>query len=331
MSRLRIKDVAALAGVSPATISIVLNGKPGVSDTTRKKVQAVIDELDYAPNPNPKRLRLNKTFQFVLLHDYTQYIDDSFYVDLNHRLLMECSKVNYNLVHTSKCAEDGSLMLPDTIRSRDVDGIIATSILPEKICDAIAELKIPMVFVDCYRPSNQFGCVVADYRQIGANAICNLISRGYRDIGYFGDYKTTEYSALLDGYRDAMAQANLLTRKEWILTEVRGEQDVDACICNLLEQEKWPTVIFCCADIYAVNVIKSLKRHGIRIPEDISIMGVDDINLARYIDPALTTVHVNREEMGQVAVRQLLAMIDGASPEEHFITNNYIVERKSVR
>lgn len=331
MSGRSIKEVAALAGFSPATVSIVLNGKPGVSEATRKKVQAVIDELDYAPNPNPRRLRLNKTFHFVLLHDYTQYIDDSFYVDLNHRLLIECSKANYDLVHTSKWAEDGSLMLPDTIRARDVDGIIATSALPKNICDSIAELKIPMVFVDCYRPSEQFGCVVPDYRQIGASAVQSLLSRGHRDIAYFGDYKTVEYSALLDGYLDAMALAGIEPRKEWIMTECRGEQDVDACIGTLREQAQQPTAIFCCADIYAINVIRSLKKRGVPVPGNVSVISVDDIKLARYMDPALTTVHVNREEMGRMAVQQLLAMLDGAAPVEYYVTNNYLVERESVQ
>lgn len=331
MARFSIKEVANMAGVSPSAVSIVLNGKKGVSAETRQKVQAVIDKLQYTPNPNPKRLLYKKTFNIALIVNDILPIDDSFYLELSKIIQHECESRDYNLIYTSLRTVNGVKRLPNAVLGFDVDGIICTCDITRKMNNDLGQLGIPIIFAD-FKPSDtELKYVIADYRATAIMAVEYLIGIGHRNIAYFADCGTGLFSDLtFDGYSTAMKAAGLPIDPAWLVTDFSDEETMLLSIKKLLEYEKRPTAFYCCADIHAINAMRCLKKCNIKVPDDISVIGVDDIKLSRYVDPALTTIHINREEMGRVAVTLLLELING-NQVDNYMVNNTLVVRESTK
>jgi len=334
VSKYSIKEVANMAGVSPSAVSIVLNGKKGVSDETRQKVQAIIDKLQYTPNPNPKRLRCKKTFNIALVVNDVHLlpIDDSFYLELNKIIQYECESRDYNLIYTSLRTVNGIKCLPNIILACDVDGIICTCDISQKLYTEVERLGIPIIYAD-YKPADlEMRYVIADYSSTAYTAVKYLIDIGHKDIAYFSDDGAMMLNNLAyKGYSDAMKDAGLQIDHSWVITDFSEEDSLLLCVKKMLEYKKRPTAIFCSADIHAINAMRCLKKCNVKVPDNISVIGVDDIKLSRYVEPALTTVHINREDMGKVSVALLMELIDGRQVDNYIVNNNKVVVRDSTR
>ncbi len=319
-----------MAGVSPSAVSIVLNGKKGVSAETRQKVQAVIDKLQYTPNPNPKRLLYKKTFNIALIVSDVLPIDDSFYLELSKIIQHECEARDYNLIYTSLRTVNGVKRLPNAVLASDVDGIICTCGITGKMGNDLEQLGIPIIFAD-FKPSDaELKYVIADYRSTAIMAVEYLIRIGHRHIAYFADSGAGMLNDLpFDGYSSAMKAAGLPIDPAWLVTDFSDEESMLQSIKRLLGYKKRPTAFYCCADIHAINAMRCLKKCNVNVPEDISVMGVDDIKLSRYVEPALTTIHINREEMGRVAVTLLLELINGNQVDSYMVKNTLVVREST--
>ncbi len=319
-----------MAGVSPSAVSIVLNGKKGVSAETRQKVQAVIDKLQYTPNPNPKRLLYKKTFNIALIVSDVLPIDDSFYLELSKIIQHECEARDYNLIYTSLRTVNGVKRLPNAVLASDVDGIICTCGITGKMGNDLEQLGIPIIFAD-FKPSDaELKYVIADYRATAIMAVEYLIRIGHRHIAYFADSGAGMLNDLpFDGYSSAMKAAGLPIDPAWLVTDFSDEESMLQSIKRLLDYKKRPTAFYCCADIHAINAMRCLKKCNVNVPEDISVMGVDDIKLSRYVEPALTTIHINREEMGRVAVTLLLELINGNQVDSYMVKNTLVVREST--
>ena len=154
MPKMTIKTIAELAGVSPSAVSIVLNNRPGVSEGTRKKVQAIIRENNYVPNPNSRRLLFNRSDNItVLLDKEHQDLSNQFYVELTNELIPECDRVGCNLVYSFyQLTESGDVLFPKILEHRDTCGVIFLGAPPAQVLQKIRRFEIPFVIYGAYAP-----------------------------------------------------------------------------------------------------------------------------------------------------------------------------------
>jgi len=333
MPKLTIKEIAKIAGVSPSAVSIVLNNRTGVSDQTRQKILDIIERLQYTPNPNSRRLLFNKTNNIaVLFRKNTSPLEHFFYSDLNRVILHECESLGYNLIFTSVAIEDNNVLLPNVIKSYDVDGIIFYGDVDPLILSSIRRYDIPFVVVDNHLPAHDIICVSADYMEAAYTATNYLISLGHKEIGYIGTSSQAHFNAqTFSGFKKAVEENEIVLPINWIQIDANDESSAYDCMKNILNYNKLPTAVFCSADIYAIGAMRCIKDHGLRIPDDISVIGIDDIILSQYTDPPLTTVKIDKVEMGKLAIDLLVKKIEKSEATSTKVSSNSIIERSTTK
>lgn len=338
MERVTIKEVAKMAGVSPAAVSLAMNGKPGISEETRSRILKIVKQMEFTPNQSSRRLLFNRTGNIAVLMDRnSSLLDQSFYSELNNHILRECERRQYNVIYCiATMDENSAVVLPNVIRSRDVDGIIVMGYLDPRIVQKTRSCGCPVVIVDNYMPEPDICNVVFDYYQAAVMAMEYLVSNGHTAIGYVG----SDIGGLLKyfsqqtftGYRDVMEKYNLSVPAAWIQLGVTDEHTAHDEMDKMLKSNALPTAVFCSGDIYAIGVVRSIREHGLRVPEDVSVIGIDDILLSQYIEPALTTIRVDRKSLAEIAVSELVNGIEYGTKNGRIICDTgTLIERKSVR
>lgn len=333
MPKLTITEIAKLANVSPAAVSIVLNNKKGVSDETRKKISEIVEKLQYTPNPNSRRLLFNKTNNIaVLFKRNISPLEHIFHSELNRVILHECESLGYNLLFTSAAIENDKVILPNVIKSYDVDGIIFYGDVDILILNSIKKFNIPYITVDSHIISPDILSVYADYSQAAYTATCYLISQGHIDIAFIGNSLLAQYNAqIFTGFKRAIEEARISIPMNWIQFDANDEATSFNSMESILLYGKHPTAVFCSADIYAIGAMKAIKAHNLKIPDNISIIGIDDIILSQYIEPSLTTVKIDKEEMGRIAIDILIKKIEKINVRSQSVSSNNLIIRSSVK
>ncbi|MGE5557217.1 MAG: LacI family DNA-binding transcriptional regulator [Bacillota bacterium] len=333
MSKSTIKEIAKLAGVSPSAVSIVLNNKPGVSEETRKKVAEIVEKLQYTPNPSSRRLLFNRTGNIaVLFAKEASPLEHFFYAELNQVILHECEARNYNLVFASFTAKNGRVIFPSVIKAYDADGVIFYGDMDPLVLNEVKKFEMPFILVDNHLVTGDVFCVYTDYQEAAYLAACHLIQSGHSRIAYLGSNSPPAFGAqTFAGFKKAMEGYKLFLPLNWVETEANDEASAYRLMDKVLAQVDKPTAVFCAADIYAISAMKCIKAHSLRVPEDISVIGIDDIMLAGYVEPALTTVRINKAEMGKIAVDLLTKRIDKTPVTNAAVPVGDIIVRDSVR
>ncbi|WP_372634084.1 LacI family DNA-binding transcriptional regulator [Cohnella sp.] len=335
MPKLTIKEIAKLAGVSPAAVSIVLNNKKGVSDETREKVSKLIAQLQYSPNPNSRRLLFNKTYNIaVLANKDSSPLENIFYSELNRIVVEECNRYQYNLIFTSVAVENGEVLFPKVIKSYDVDGVIFYGDPDAEIMTGLNKFEIPYIVIDTHLSNSATLCVYADYFEAAYSAVSYLIQLGHSRIAHIGNRLLTNYSfQTFNGFKKAIEEREFEMPIHWIQLDAHDEHTAEACMKLILSSNTKPSAVFCSSDIFAIGAIRCIKEHGLSVPEDISVIGIDDIILSKYIEPPLTTVRIDREEMAKIAVRMLMEKMnnESANIDNHMLASNQIIVRSSTR
>lgn len=339
MARVTIKEVAVMAGVSPTAVSLAMNGKPGISEKTRERIIQVVEQMDYTPNENSRRLLSQRTGNIALLMDKdSSLLDQSFYAELNIDLLNECEQRQYNVIYCIARVEDNSsVTLPNVIKARDVDGIIIMGYLDPRIVRKIHSYNIPFVIVDNYMPETGVCNVVFDYFEAAVSGVEYLISCGHRKIGYIGHdiggsmLKYFSHQTFM-GFKTVLEKYDLSIPAAWMQMGALDEQTAGQEMDKLLKSDPLPTAVLCSGDVYAIGAMRSIKANGLRVPEDISIIGIDDILLSRYVEPSLTTIHVDRKALASMAVSLLVDRIEcGVVKELVICPDHLLIERNSVK
>lgn len=321
-----IQQVARRAGVGVGTVSRVLNDSPNVSGATRDRVRRAIADLDYRPSHVARSLSLGRTQMVGVLVPF-----------VTHRSAMErirgmidrLSAEPYDLVlfDVESPARRDELFASITDRSR-LDGVVIVSIPPtDAEVGRFARAGMPVVLVDTRHP--RLPHVVVDDVGGGALATTHLLELGHRRIGYIGDRPDEHFgfrAALdrLEGYRAAMRDARLPT--DGLIRQIAfDEQAARTTAIDLLSADDPPTAIFATADSLALGVLDAAEHLRLRVPDDVSIVGYDDVDIARYA--RLTTVNQPLEETGRRGVEQLLRMLDGrdVGPTSHGLDVELVV------
>lgn len=333
MAKMTIKEVARLADVSISAVSFVINNKKGVSQETREKVQRIVEQVGYTPNPNSRRLIFNKTNNIVVLFKRNiSPLEHYFYSEINNVILHECETRGYNLIFASMDIRNNTVEFPNIIKSYDADGILFYGDVDPLILNGLAKYDIPTIVIDSHTPDARILSVTADYAVAAFTAVHYLIELGHRNIAYIGNSFLTDFSAqTFSGYKKAIEEKRLATNMQWIQLDSRDEQSAYQCMKNIFASPSLPTAVFCSADIYAIGAVRYIKEAGLKVPDDISVVSIDDIILSRYTDPKLTTIRIDKIEMGHIAMDLLIKEIQGEPVKSVVIKPDVLIIRNSTK
>ncbi|MED0686430.1 LacI family DNA-binding transcriptional regulator [Anoxybacillus ayderensis] len=308
-----IYDIAKKAGVSITTVSKVLNNYPDISDKTRKKILRTIEEIGYHPNSHARALMTKKywTIGVVFIEALGVGIKHPFFSAVIESFRKKVGELGYDLLLLSPHAENGRKNYLDRLLSRGVDGIIVVS--PQQFSKEIEELidhDIPSVFIDI---NSKNVSVVSSDNYYGSQLVIDyLYSLGHRKIAHIaGASETFAGSERLKGFLDAVKKYSLEIPKSYIVDG--GYFDVtggEIAMNKLLALPERPTAVYVAGDMMALGAIQSIKKHGLSIPKNISVVGFDDIQLASLSDPKLTTIRQNTELIGMQAANILVEQIN---------------------
>lgn len=326
-----INDVASRAGVSRQTVSRVINDKPEVSPSTRARVQSVIDELGYQPHAVARSLVTGRTYTLGCISpnliDYT-------FACIIEGAQAEARRQGYLVLTGSAPEVDDVEHLVDEMLRRQVDGLLVLNPHMDgrhRFFPPLAEEGLAVAYLKNTLKGNKISSVCCDNRQGGYQATRYLIELGHRSIAtVLGPDNEECTHDRLDGYRRALSEADLAVDPELVVSgDWTATSGFDA-VEQLLAAGEPPTAIFAQNDRMAVGAIRALREAGLEVPEKVSVIGFDDIPLASYFDPPLSTVRQPMEESGKLAARMLIKTVqDSSRPPEQVFTESRLIKRRS--
>ena len=328
-----IRDVAAAAGVSVATVSRVLNGETRVQPETEARVRAAIAELHYSPNLLGRNLRQGSTKKILVL---LNTISNQFYARVV-RGIEECARregysVMIGMTHGNAGEEEDYLRL---LRTKLVDGAIMLT--TERDGPSLERELAGLPVVQACEPRGGFRTpsVSIDNKRAAVEAVRYLAARGHRKIAFFGAAGVYGSSVKREeGYRRALAELGLPIREDWICNEGFSVNAGRRSAARLLERgrDDLPTAVFCISDAAAAGAIRTLTEAGLAVPGDVSVMGFDNTQLSEVFLPSITTTKQPQYDIGFRAMELLLGRIHGgpAASAETVVLPHEIIERDSV-
>ncbi|MEU4240209.1 LacI family DNA-binding transcriptional regulator [Actinoplanes sp. NPDC026619] len=316
MRETTLRDVAELAGVSPRTVSNVVNGYAKVTDSTRAKVEAAIAELGYRPNVLARNLATGRSGQIVVV---VPYLDTPYFAELLQAVIPAARKVGYNVLvdQTDGDRQHEGELIGRGSRRFLFDGMILSPLGLAQEDLAARDPDLPLVVLGERTSGGSFDHVGIDDVAASTEAVAHLISIGRRRIAAIGDqpYPTGEAAQLRTrGFRAAHAAAGLPVDESLIVGTARFNRiDGASAMQSLLDRSDPPDAVFCYSDLVASGAIHTAIGRGLRVPEDIAIIGYDDIEDGRYSQPTISTISPDKKAIAQLAVDRLVLRI--AAPE----------------
>ncbi len=305
--------VAEACGVSPSTVSRILNGTAVVSAEKREAVDRAIAELGFVPNPIARGLAGGRTLSIGVV---TQAIDSPFYGLALRGIEMELSAAGYSPLFVSGHwnAEEEQRCI-DVLRSRRVDGII---ILTGRLSDAALRSlakTMPVVVTGRHLTAPNLYSLDFDNYEGARLATHHLLALGHRDIAFIsGDLMHPDANERLRGYRAALKAAGVPHKASLVLPGKYQEESGLLAVEQLIDSRQPFTAIFAANDQMAFGAALGLYRRGLRVPDDVSLVGLDDLAGAAHAIPPLTTVHQAADELGRLAAVSLLELLAGKTP-----------------
>ncbi|QFG00482.1 LacI family transcriptional regulator [Psychrobacillus glaciei] len=319
-----IKDIARAAGVSITTVSRGLNGYSDVSEKTREKIVRIAKELNYSPNTLARSLVMNKSKTFGLLVSGLNQSSakDNITFDMLAGINKFVGECGYDIILLSTdSTKQREKTYTQLCRERRVDGVIIQGIrTDDPYLREVVESDIPCVLIDIPLTSPTVGYVTTDNIFGAKKAVKHLIQMGHKKIGFINGHDFAFVSQQrLTGYEEALKEANIAIKTEWIGNGEFSEEVAEKVALKLLEAHQEITAIFCASDLMALGVIQAARKLGIDVPNELSIIGFDDIMLASYVTPSLSSIAQNTFQMGYEAGRLLLSIFENEA-ESHVVS-----------
>ncbi|PLT28602.1 LacI family DNA-binding transcriptional regulator [Peribacillus deserti] len=315
-----IKDIARVTGVSVTTVSRALNGYSDVNEKTRQKIIRVSKEMNYSPNTHARSLVMNKSKTIGLLVSglVKSSVKDNFTLQILAGINQFTADSDYDLVlFSTTSTKQREKTYSQLCKERRVDGVIIQGIrTDDPYLLEVVESNIPCVLIDIPINSNTVGYITTDNVEGAKKAVNHLIGLGHKKIAMMNGHEFAFVSKnRLEGFKEALVEADLPIHNEWIVNGEFSEEAAEEKALELLTEHPDITAIFCASDLMALGVMKAAKRLAIDVPNGLSVIGYDDILLASYVTPALTTISQNIYEMGYGAAKQLVHTLEeGAEP-----------------
>lgn len=311
--------VAQLAGVSAATVSRVLTGSKPVSADTRRRVEDAIERLGYRANAFGRSLSTGESrLLLVLVPDFS----NPYYAEIVSGAAAVARHSGYTLLpvdlEESWSIEGGSL---ETVYSSLTDGVINMVPITNERAMVNSARRKPWINCSEFLPESDVPYVSIDHRQAACDAVQYLINRGHSRIGLINSDERFLYARQRrEGYELALRRADIELRSDLIrMTGSTSYQRGSEAAAALMATAKPPTAVFAVSDMLAIGAIKAFRRAHMRVPDDIAVVGFDDIPIAEVFEPALTTIAQPMQALGRVAVELLLKRLGGAMPESQIL------------
>ena len=323
-----INDVAKKAGVSTATVSRIINGQSGYTEKTREKVLEIIQEMGYKPNAIARGLVNKRTNTIgVLLPSLSSRLSSALLKGIEN----SAHQLDYSVI-ICDTESDGKRTIEylDVLSEKQIDGIIITSEwLKDLYEEAIVKMKIPVVLVLTASSHLQIPYIKVDDYQASYQATEYLVGKGHKEIGMISGSKTDKLAGLprIEGYKQALTDNSLTISENRIAYGDFAYRSGMRCMEELMKKAPEITAVFAASDEMAVGALSCAYKKGVKVPDDLSIIGYDDTQDAEMAIPPLTTIHQPIYEMGEKAVEMLL---NTKGAVESVIMPHHIIERDSV-
>ncbi|SFS53006.1 LacI family DNA-binding transcriptional regulator [Paenibacillus sp. BC26] len=312
-----IYDVAREAGVSIAAVSQVINGKGKISEERRASIISVMEQLNYKPSLIASALTGKKTYTLGLL---IPDISNPFFAEIARAVEDQGDVHGYSLVICSTDNKDERVERYLTLLGqKSVDGIIiGTGMDSGELLDLLLKKSIPLAVIAREMPGHDLATVVVDDYEGGRMAARHLLGLGHTRMAVLAEHrKVISSRERIRGFQDEVVEAGLQLPEYMVKMNGRDlVNDGRRSASELLRYADRPTAVFCCNDLLAIGALQAAKEMGVRVPEELSIVGFDNTILATVTDPPLTTVSQPTEQMGQLVVDLVLSKNDAAKPGE---------------
>jgi len=321
-----IEDIARAAGVSHSTVSRALRESPLISADTRERIQRLADEMGYMPNAIAQSLQTQRTSTIGLV---ITSIADPFLGDVVKGVEEVARAAGFSvLLSASHNNPEQEMAIIETLHRRRVDGILTTSSrITSEYEKRLSHVRVPTVLINS-QAEFQDGLlhwVSVDDRAGAQLAVEHLLQLGHRAVGYLSvSSRPRSNRQRLLGYQSALMEANVPSHDAWIVIapgdEASHEEDVavgQSSLSRLLDAGV--TAIFCYNDMVAIGVLMACQRQGIAVPQELSIVGFDDIRMASYVTPPLTTIHQPKVQLGRLAMQVLLDLLQNRPGHNHLL------------
>lgn len=336
MSDFTIKDISRIAGVGVSTVSRVLNNHPDVKSETRKKVLEVIEEFNYIPNNSARNLKRNTSNNIGVL---VKGIDNPFFSKMIKSIEEKIDNQGYSMIlHYNDANHDDFDVAVELIKEKKLKGLLCLggdfyNVGEEKI----KSIDIPLVFtsinIGVDMNKKLFSSVVIENEKAAYNAVDYICKLGHRKIAIIttGLQEGSTGRMRFEGYRNALKNNNIDYSEEFVeIGEYTFESGFDY-MNKLLDKNLNITAVFVTTDVMAIGAAKAILSRGLRIPEDISVMGFDGIDYAKFFHPSLTTIRQPAEDMGERSVDILFDLIKNKKQQQHIVLETELLERESCK
>lgn len=328
-----IKDVAKLAGVSTSTVSRTLSGRIFVEEETRQRVLQAVEQLGYQPNILARGLKQGRTYTIAFL---VPDINSLFYPQIMKALERAAAAEGYSIL---LCNNDESSQKErqalERLAARGIDGVVCMTVADEAghLVRLKEEQKMPVVLINRSVPES-LSSITVDHEAGGYAMTRYLLEHGHRRIaGLFGNFERQRFRDRYAGCKCAMEEFSVPDYKKNFVYDVNNAQEAYHRALELLRrpEEERPTAFFASMDVLAIGVYRAVNECGLRVPEDISVAGFDDIEMTRYMMPPLTTYAAPIDELAQQAIAALIAQWEEPGRTIRKTLPGTLVERESVQ
>ncbi|PAR32734.1 substrate-binding domain-containing protein [Vibrio metoecus] len=306
-----MKDIARLAGVSTSTVSHVINKSRFVSDEIAERVNNAAQQLNYAPSALARSLKMNRTKTIGMLVTTST---NPFFGEVVKGVERSCYHKGYNLILCNTEGDNQRMKASiNTLLQKRVDGLLLMcSTLEGERLDVFDRYPdIPVVVMDWGPILFASDKIQDNSLQGGYMAAKHLIECGHKEIGCItGPLIRHQAQMRYEGYKRALAEAGIAINPDWIVESDFECEGGYQAFEKLYERGKLPSSLFVCNDMMAMGVIQAASQRGLRVPDDLSLIGYDDVHIAKFMTPALTTIHQPKYRLGKAAVDTLLYRLE---------------------
>jgi len=330
VGRISIKDIARLAHVSHSTVSRALRASPLVNAETAEKIRQIAVQCGFRPSAVARSLATRCTHTIGVV---VTSIADPFVAEVVTGIEEEAGAHSYS-VFLANCNADPAreVKVVQSFEEQRVDGIVVTASRVGALYASVLErMRIPIVLLNNQHPSHFAHSIMIENFAASCTAVRHLIELGHERIAYVGDrFGYGSDSERFSGYRSALDGADIPFRPDLVVHGDGKAEGAGAALEKLLAAPEPPTAIFCYNDMTAIGVLKAIRACELRVPEDISLVGFDDLPLTLYVEPPLTTVRQPKREMGRMAMQVLAKLMAGSEAEQEIKVAGELILRQST-
>ncbi|MNO93912.1 HTH-type transcriptional repressor PurR [compost metagenome] len=324
-----------MAGVSVSTVSKIINNYSDISEETKTKVLEIMEKTGYVPSNSAKTLATKKSNLIGVIFAGKLNIDFThpFFVEVLNSFKKQMGFLGYDLLFFSNeksHAIDGDYLA--RCRHFQIDGCII--ITGQELEPSISELDhsdIPCIGVDIQLTGKSSGYIMSENYKMSYKVVEHFYLQGYRDLGYIGSTSESDISNMRkNGYIEAIESFGLAVNEDWF---VNGDNFFESsgyeAMNKMINSGPLPQAVFCASDLLAIGAMRALKEHHIRVPDDIGIIGCDDIDACKYTSPTITTIRQNKDKIGRLAASLLYDLINNQSETSNVVVEPELIVRES--